>query len=494
MLQKYLHSFKTHKDRHALCINDCFYSYKTLSEKINVISSEIQKQNISGKIVGIITYNDLETYASIFACWFSGCGFVPVNPKNPIDRNNEILNQVKAPLILSSHKELSGIIETTYKVIHTPDINEKSIDVNVSAVLNDTVLCILFTSGSTGIPKGVPMTKRNIESTLDSFFSLNFQLNENDRFLQMFDFTFDMSLLSYLPALLIGACVYTVSDDKIRYLAALKTMQKYNITFAAMVPSTLTFLRPYFEKIQLENLKYSVLGGEPFHTEIAREWASCVPYAKIINISGPTEITMACMGYELSKEFDNNKHYNGILSFGKPWKNTLAIVIDEDLRPVETGIQGELCFSGEHVMSGYWNNAAKNKEVIVDIEVNGTKTKFYRTGDMAFVDKDGDFMSCGRKDYQVKIQGHKVELGEIEQHVRNLTKTLNTCAISFIDDTGFTSIHLFAEKSTYSSEAILQYLKSKVPAYMIPSGITLLETFPVNQNGKIDRIALSNML
>jgi acyl-coenzyme A synthetase/AMP-(fatty) acid ligase len=103
-------------------------------------------------------------------------------------------------------------------------------------------------------------------------------------------------------------------------------------------------------------------------------------------------------------------------------------------------------------------------------------------------------MSGGRKDYQVKIQGHKVELGEIEQHVRNFTKTVNTCALSFIDETGFTAIHLFAEKNHFNSDDILQYLKSKVPGYMIPSGVTMLEAFPVNQNGKIDRIALSKMM
>jgi D-alanine--poly(phosphoribitol) ligase subunit 1 len=483
-------------NRNALYIKGKYYSYKELSKKITTIAQELK--NNSGeksKLIGVICADEFETYASFFAVWFSGYGFVPINPHNPYDRNNNILQQTKIEIVLAPHRNLSNILETkNHKIIYTNEISGNSTSLKIPVIKDNQVMCILFTSGSTGTPKGVPMTLKNINSTIDAFCALGYTLSEEDRFLQMFEFTFDMSMLSYLPAFLLGACVYSVSDAKVKYLAAIKIMQDCCITFAAMVPSTLTFLRPFFKELKLDKLRYSLLGGEPFYKDIAAEWARCVPNALIVNISGPTETTMACMGYNLHRNMEENKAFNGILAFGKPWKNTKAIIIDENMKPVPVGIKGELCFAGDNVMDGYWKMPEKNREVFFNLNLEGTIYRFYRTGDMAYADEDGDLMTCGRVDQQVKIQGHKVELAEIEILVREYIGNTNVVVLSESNNKGIKELFLFIEKQKTDTQKIIDFLKTKVPWFMIPKEIIQLEVFPTNINGKIDRLTLLSLI
>lgn len=496
MLNKLLETFQKFSERNALFVKGNYYTYHQLSDSAKAIALTIKKNiHPADKLIGIITSDDFETYASFLGSWLAGVGFVPINPKIPYERNNRIIDIADISIALSSKTDVSSIIDVSkVKVVSTKDLALENTDISSPALDDDQVMCILFTSGSTGEPKGVPMTLKNINATLDSFKALGYNLDEHDGFLQMFEFTFDMSMLSYLPAFLMGACVYSVADAKVKYLSAIKLMQAYDITFAAMVPSTLTYLRPYFKELKLNQLKYSLLGGEPFTASLAAEWAGCIPNATIVNISGPTETTMACMGYTLQKEMSCNKVYNGILAFGKPWKNTRALVVDDQLKPASVGTMGELCFSGDNVMQGYWKMPEKNREVFFRITIGEEEFLFYRTGDMAFVDEDGDYLTCGRIDQQVKIQGHRVELLEIEASARKYLGIFNVLAVANNDPDGFAQLYLFLEKYKGTSDQIIDYLKTQLPWYMIPNQVITLDSFPLNTNGKIDRVALVESL
>jgi D-alanine--poly(phosphoribitol) ligase subunit 1 len=482
--------------RKALWIKGNYYTYKQLAQQANAIIAGIVNSEQKINRIAIVTHDEPETYASVIAALLLGIGFVPISPSFPLQRKKAILEMADVDMVLTTvniDKEFMECVKVN--VFVTSNLELSHSDIKVYDIIGYTdIACILFTSGSTGIPKGVPMTYKNIDTTLDSYFSLGYGPFAGDRSLQMFEFTFDMSLISYLPAFLSGACVYSIVDDKMRFFSAFKIMKDFHLTFAVFVPSTLAFMRKYFSTIQFPFLQCCLVGGEPFTVDLAREWAECAPNTRIINISGPTETTMACMGYEVNRDLTKNKNLSKILAFGKPWKNTTAIVINEQLEIVPPGERGELCFAGDHVMNGYINNPERNKEVFFTRVLNERNLTFYRTGDGAFVDVEGDFYTCGRIDLQVKIQGYRVEPGEIEAVARQIAGNAIVTAIPYKKHDGFWAIRLYIEGNTQTEECIMEYLKEKLPPYMVPDEITYLNPIPLNTNGKIDRNYLKRIL
>lgn len=498
MLSQIKKAIETFPERNSFFIGEKFYSYRDLGKAISKIKTRIEeKVSTEEKLIGFLEYDDFETYASAVSILFTKYAFVPLNPENPLDRNSSILDQAEIKTILSSkidEKILELCREKGINFINTKEIPEAAYNISIPDEKGDDLAYLLFTSGSTGIPKGVPLTRKNLYSFMDAFFALGYKITEEDRVIQMFDMTFDLSLMSYLAPLCKGACVYTVPPGGIKYNMVYTLLEEQEITVALMVPSIIAFLRPYFEEMNFEKMRYSLFCGEALYQDVVLEWSKCVPNALVQNVYGPTEATIFCLTYDIQKEPGKNKSYNGIVCIGKPMMNMGAIVVDENLKPVSKGEKGELCLTGSQMTPGYWKNPGKNKEAFFDIEENGEIKRYYRTGDIAFLDDNDDFMFGGRLDHQVKIQGFRVELSEIEHYVRGFTKISNiACIASDNVGAGNIKLYLFVENYEGNTEDISNYLMTKVPKYMIPYSIQSLPVFPLNINGKIDRKALLKM-
>ena len=495
MLDQIKKTIETFPERNSFYINDKFFSYSDLGKAVSKIKTCIEKiVSSEEKLIGFLEYDDFETYASAVSILFTKYAFVPINPENPKERNSSILDQSEIKTVLSSRNDekiLELCKQKGINFIITSELTETDYNVTLPAAKEDDLAYLLFTSGSTGVPKGVPLTRKNLFSFMDAFFALGYKMTEEDRVLQMFDMTFDLSLMSYLAPLCKGACVYTVPPGGIKYNLVYTLLEEQEITVALMVPSIIAFLRPYFEEMHFEKMKYSLFCGEALYEDVVLEWAKCIPNALVQNVYGPTEATIFCLTYDVQREPGKNKSYNGIVCIGKPMMNMGAIVVDENQKQVGRGEKGELCLTGFQMTPGYWKNPEKSKEAFFDLEVDSELKRYYRTGDIAFLDDDNDFMFGGRLDHQVKIQGFRVELSEIEHHAREFTKISNIACVAS-DNTGAANIrlHLFVENYEGNSEDINAYLLTKVPKYMIPSSIKVLPVFPLNVNGKIDRKAL----
>jgi D-alanine--poly(phosphoribitol) ligase subunit 1 len=481
--------------RNSFFIRDKFYTYAQLGQVISNIRSALipYLPEISPKHIGVLMYEDFESYASCISVLLSGYGYVPLNPLNPIERNLEIIHQANVKIVLSSHRTTELITNTNLELIDTGQLPDEVIDLEFPPKKDDDPAYVIFTSGSTGKPKGAPISIGNLNAFLDSVWHIGWDINEEDRFLQMSSMTFDMSILTFIIPLCVGACIYTVPEDEIKYLYGFKLMVEQGITFIAVVPSTLSYLKPYFSSINLPAIRYSLVCGESFPIELANLWQHCVPNAKIVNIYGPTEATVFTHSYHYSKG-THDKSYNNIMALGDLVKNMETLLLDEKGSEVKPGQKGELCITGKQLTNGYINNPEKNLECFFIKKHDDVERRFYRTGDIVFMDNEGCYFYVGRKDYQVKIQGHRVELGDIEKHARDITQTENTVAIAHLNEFGNYQIHLFTEQINYKREVILSYLKSKLPYYMIPSDITRVSKLPVNLNGKIDRGALKEMI
>lgn len=490
MIHQLQQSFTANAARAAFYMHDTFYTYSQLAQRAYTIAAWLQQQNPQRKPVGIIAADEFDTYAGLCGILISGAPYVPILPDYPKDRSQSIIEQAGIDIVLSPIPA-EGLVNTlphTTRIIETSNLPVFTRDFILPEISDADRAYILFTSGSTGKPKGVPLTHGNLSSFMDSFFALGYDITHSDRFLQMFDLTFDLSVMSYLAPLLKGACVYPVPAEGMKYMSIYTLLEDQEITFSLMVPSMLSYLRPYFEDINLPQLRHSLFCGEALYADIAAEWQQCVPNALIQNVYGPTEATIFCLTYDC---IGTVKQYNGMVCIGKPMKNVGTLVVDDGNKPVGQGDKGELCLSGEQVTPGYINNPEKNAEAFF-IHNN---ERYYRTGDIVYADADGDYMYCGRADYQVKVKGgFRVELNEVEAHARNYTQLSGVAAVAPVNTMGIAQIYLYLEGFSGDITEVHGYLKTQMPDYMLPEQIISIEVFPLNNNGKVDRKALANML
>jgi D-alanine--poly(phosphoribitol) ligase subunit 1 len=477
-------SINQHKERNAFYINDVSYSYNDFAKSISRIRHSIKQLTKNDeKNIGLIINDDIETYAGIVALWFEGKAYIPLNPESPKDRNYKIINQAGLTTIIDSSAK---VIYPEFQIIESGKLDDAGINLNPEKVHGNELAYIFFTSGTTGEPKGVPITRNNVSGFINAFWKLGFDINETDRILQMFELTFDLSVMSYLVPLLKGASVYTIPKGKIKYNYIFELMDEHNLTASLMVPSILHYLRPYFDEINSPSMRYSLFCGEALPLDVTEEWSNCLPNAEISNVYGPTENTIFCTSYLYNRN-GKNKEYNGILSIGKPMFGVETIIVNENNQLLPPGEKGELCLAGELLTPGYWKNDEKNKEAFFLTDYKGKATRFYRTGDLCVEDTEGDIMYLGRIDFQTKIQGFRVELSEVEFHAKVNLGKINAVAIAFTNKIGNTEIGLAIESTDFDTTALMDYLKMKMPAYMIPTQIIFEQAFPLNTNGKTDR-------
>lgn len=482
-------------------INEQYYSYEKFIQRIASIIINIC--DLPDDNIAIIANDDIDSYAAIFAIWFTGKAYIPLNPDTPNDRNQNIIDQVSIATVLDSNSEITSF--NNINMLCTQSFvsadYSSSIDLLKEIVADrvknenfDSQLAyILFTSGSTGIPKGVPITKANVASFTEAFWDIGYEISETDRCLQMFELTFDLSVMSYLIPLLKGACIYTISKNKIKYSYIFELMDEHALTVSLMVPSILNYLRQYFEEIDCPQMRYSLFCGEALNENICEEWSKCIPNARIDNVYGPTEDTVFCTYYTFRRGVKNDSH-NGVLSIGKSMLNNIAVVFDENNKVSDINQCGELCLAGAQLTPGYINNPQLNKERFFTTIYNGAEIKFYKTGDLCVLRENGNIDYIGRKDFQAKIQGYRVELSEVEYHVKKATNNIiNLIALATENKTGNNEIALIFESDPFDTTFISEYLKAKVPAYMVPTKYFFVRPFPLNPNEKTDRKKLETM-
>jgi D-alanine--poly(phosphoribitol) ligase subunit 1 len=490
VLSPILESLITFSECNSFFINDAYFTYRDLAVNISKIRSKIQELPFSGRNIGLIANDDIETYSSIIAIWLEGYSYVPLHPKHPAERCLEIIKQSGIDLIIDSSDKPAF---TSSHIIESRNLSFKAINLNPNKVNDSETAYILFTSGSTGKPKGVPITRGNVGAFIKAFWEVGFQIDENDRCLQCFDLTFDVSVQCFLVPLSKGACAYTIPHDQIKYSYSYGLLEEKRLTFGTMAPSMIRFLKPYFNEINLPYLKYNILTAEASPLGLVEEWSRCIPNADIYDFYGPTEATIYCTYYKFNRVVAN-KQLNGMLSIGKPLDGVIAIIMDEERNVLPQKQKGELCVAGEQITLGYWNNPEKNQTSFFDKDLNGRSFRFYKTGDMCYIDEDGDIMYSGRMDFQVKIQGFRIELGEIEHHAREYVNGKNVAAVPFENSYGNNEIALFIEGKLSDTSDLIEHLKSKMPYYMIPSKIIEREEFPLNSNGKTDRNLLKKSI
>ncbi len=495
-LEQIASNFNERPEARAFFIGEKWYTYGELGAAIREIRLMIEEGGVETNHVGVYLSDDLATYASILALWFSGKAFVPVNPLFPSVRNREIMDQLDMKLLLYSGKMDRERLPGECLTIHTGDLSMGAgQNPFPDPITHDRDAYVLFTSGSTGSPKGVRISFENLNAFARDFNNYpGYDFSPDDRFLQMYDLSFDGSIPCYVPPLMAGASVFTVPPSGIKYLEAYRIMMENKLTFIKMPPSTLFYLRPYFDTIALPHVKYCLLGGEALPSSLVAEWSECIPNALIQNVYGPTEVTIISLLYDVNISGRSGKELNGIISIGKTLGSCKFQVMAVDGQQVGAGEPGELILAGEQVSPGYWNNPELNKQSFLVREVDGERLRFYHTGDMVLVDPEGEVMFLGRDDEQVQVGGYRVETGELETVARICLDGASVVAMGVEQEGGGIMISLAVELEEVNESRLREKMEKRLPPYMIPGVIVAIPHFPRLVSGKLDRKAIKELL
>ena len=472
-------------ERPALLLAEGALSYGELAERVGRYRAALTPLAPAGQPVGVWTEPPLSAYPALLAAMAERAPYVPINARFPLERNLAVVEESGLRHILSETQppELQALIARCEGRVQRIGPHADAMPMLVPAITpeKDELAYLLFTSGSTGRPKGVPITHRALRHFLSTVTDpADWSVGPSDVFLQMFELTFDLSVYSFFTPMVLGAACAPVPSGGVQYLQMLDTLERHGVTVALMVPSALAYLKPYFDEIELPALRYSLFCGEALPDSLAAAWAARLPQAQIENVYGPTEATIFCTRYVYGSG-STAEALNGVVPIGQPMRGVDTLLLADSGAPAD---EGELVLGGPQVTPGYWQNPAKNAEAFVI--VGGQH--YYRTGDRCRRSPSGQLLYLGRADQQVKVDGYRVELGEIEHHARALTGA--HLAVVAVEVGGHTQLVLYLECWSGEARALAAALAQRLPPYMVPARIEGIAALPLNANGNIDRPAL----
>jgi D-alanine--poly(phosphoribitol) ligase subunit 1 len=451
-----------------------------ISKVLKVIAS---LENFENKPVIIYGHKEAEFCLLILACIKLQITYVPVDTIYPIDRVNDIINQTKAQLLFDCSK--NGINFDIERVITKDEINSQEteeIGIQKTLIDNDFVQYILFTSGTTGKPKGVQILRsslNNYASWCKSYFSFN----ENSVFLNQAPFTFDVSLSDVLITFSFGGSLILFDRDIQKTpLKMIERIKKYNCSVWTSTPSfNYIFLRfPEFCKENLERLNTFIFMGEVLNKNICKQLFTKFEECLIINGYGPTEATIIASAYKVTS---NNIDMYETIPIGSEIQNSTFFIDSSNQN------EGELVISGPNVSIGYLNRPELNAEKFFLQDNN----RCFRTGDWVSI-KDGLIFCKGRIDSQVKLHGYRIELDEISAIIKSFKNVQNVATIALKSNGEVKRIVSFISSiNPIEKNDLTTYLKRKLPLYMIPSEIIEVKSFPYNLSGKIDVNEIENL-
>lgn len=461
--------------------------------------------------VGVFASRSETSYLGVLASLMAGATFVPLNPKFPLERTRAMIEQGDLDAVLVDNEalpQLPAVLRDLpgHLAILAPATEGQSLASLVPGpvfgraelmqtaplqalpeVGSDDIAYLLFTSGSTGAPKGVPITYGNVRAFLDHNLE-RYQLTPADRLSQTFDQTFDLSIFDLFMAWESGACV--CSMEPIELLAPFRFLEQQQITVWFSVPSVAALLLKRGALIpgRMPGLRWSLFCGEALPRATAEAWQAAAPHAVLENLYGPTELTIACAAYRWHPEQSPQECVQDLVPIGEVYPGLAHLVVDETLREVAAGDVGELCVAGAQTSPGYWHAPELTASRFFErIAPDGTARRYYRTGDL--VRRAPNYYAyLGRQDQQVKLGGYRIELGEIEAILRR-AGCVEAVALLWPNEHQAESIIAVVSGSVDVAQVSAvagQYL----PNYMVPRSIQVVEEMPLNANGKVDRNAL----
>ncbi|MBK2403470.1 D-alanine--poly(phosphoribitol) ligase [Erysipelothrix sp. strain 2 (EsS2-7-Brazil)] len=470
-------------------------TYRDLKEKACIAGTFFINHFEKNQPIVIFREKGIETLALMFGAAYACCPYVIVDPSQPDDRVISILKTLETHFIVSDEAQKSRIEQLNAQInyIESKSIlngisQEDQIKQRMGSHISTHPLYILFTSGSTGNPKGVVVSHSSVIRFINDF-TKTFQFSKDDVIANQAPFDFDVSVKDIYSALRTGATLVLIPKlyftNPVMLLDYICESNATVLTWAVSALCLVSQLKglSYRQPNQLRQIMFS---GERMPIKHLETWREACPNTTFVNLYGPTEITCNCTYYVLESELK----YDEDLPIGIPFYDDEVFLLDDsNSKVVSSNVLGEICVGGLSLALGYFNNKEQTDRVFIQNPLNPYyRDIIYRTGDLGFYNQNGELCIRGRKDFQIKHMGHRIELEEIERKIEEHPSVSRACCVYHEKKYKIYGIY----QGNLDVKALISYLETKLPHYMIPNTFIQVHQMPLTKNGKIDRQLLKS--
>jgi D-alanine--poly(phosphoribitol) ligase subunit 1 len=448
--------------------------------------------------IAVFLPKSMHVVVADLAVVYTGNFYTNLDEKSPPERLSRLLENVRPVLTITSTEFIPTLISAGVpagQIVNLDEVDFVDLQVNEdllmerrSQTLDTDPLCLINTSGSTGIPKSVILNHRSTIDFID-WCTEQFEFTKSDVMGSLSPLYFDIYTLELFVSLKSGCSISLIPEKTAAFPATLvQHLSSNGITFVFWVPTIMVNIANLglLDEAELSMLRRVFFAGEVFPTKHLNMWRRALPRTQFVNLYGPIEITVDCTFFEVDREFADNEP----IPIGKPCRNTGILILTEDNRLAASGEIGELCVRGSSLALGYYNNPEQTSKAFCQNPLNNVYPELiYRTGDLVHLNDRGEIMFDGRKDFQIKHLGYRIELAEIETAVLSLPGMRNACVL--YNKEAKAIVLIFESSSSLTAKNLRSQLQAELPKYMLPTTLVELDSIPMNANGKIDRQALA---
>ena len=482
---------KTFSDSIAVVYRNNKLTYNELDKLSTNLAKLLKAKGVKkGDVVALGVYNSLDVLIGMIGIFKAGGVYLPIDPHYPNKRISQMFSDAEPFAIITELSLEERFLKWNKSLLLIDMLPDFEPDIGLERVCPEETAYIVYTSGSTGVPKGIHVSHLSLTHSVIAYQNLHPKKYSS---ILTGSISFDPSLLITTYTLSLGGSVFIPQNndgiDPKSPEEYMNVINRHSVEYLLCTPSLYTKMLKTPENIQ--SLKCVDLCGENVPKSLLNRHSVVMKDSDLFNVYGPSEYAM---GVTAAKLYDAKVKKTKEITIGRPFFNNKVYILDEHFQPVSIGEKGEIFIGGAGLAKGYLNKDQLTKEKFLFLELDEReKVRLYKTGDMGKYLKNGEIKFLGREDQQIKVLGHRIELSEIEQAICSYPKVCE--AVAFLTKGSLTNRKLIACVNLSSREVdgadIIDYLSSTLPSYMIPYKIQIIEKWPYNDNGKIDRKKLA---
>lgn len=490
-------SVEKYSEHVALIDQNNSLTYAKVLDEVEHIAIEIVDRNLFKKPIAVYMDKGARTVAAFLGIAISGCYYTVIDTKMPRNRVEKILDTFDPAIILTDKKNAEKVKELNREYLIYEDLLDREISASdierivstENKIIDTDILYVLFTSGSTGVPKGVIITHRSVIDYTE-WVGETFGFSHDTIIGNQAPFYFDNSVLDIYSTLRNGATLCVIPQMFFSFpIKLLEYIRDKQINTIFWVPTVLCRVADLdlLDKCDIDCLDNVLFAGEVMPARQLNAWIRRLPKATFANLYGPTEITVDCTYYIVDREIRDDES----VPIGYACMNSDVMVLNYKDELAQVNEKGELCVRGSSLSLGYYNNPEKTQAAFVQNPLNSLYHELiYRTGDIVHYNERGEIIYDGRRDSQIKHTGHRIELGEIETAVFSNKEIKSNCCLHNAEKDQLVLFYV----GDIEEDELRKYLNTLLPEYMLPSLYRKMDSMPLNMNGKIDRVKLKEQI